>query len=262
MISLQEQNWNNLITNLVHDWHGIWTRYSPQGDVIESFRSLRSFSYNSKDKEISHNNRYIYDNDVVEEKSWQFNQKDHNLVDGVCYPAISTMRGLFFDSGNAGWITKQLQKESFFSLELFFRSNNLRNSVGIVYNQQGDLLKTFNIKEDSKGFPSSYWSKDINQLTERNFKINTEGTSITMTPDLKISSPISTSFNWNWEGNKTFYLPDGVSISCPEKLILGTPFVFVANWLLKDNQLQQLIVKYDQLGVFSSLTLERFINKI
>ncbi|HSF74579.1 MAG TPA: hypothetical protein VLA84_12345, partial [Microcoleus sp.] len=42
----------------------------------------------------------------------------------------------------------------------------------------------------------------------------------------------------------------------PEKVSIGTDFFLVANWLVTTSHLQQLIVKYDEEGDFSSLTLQ------
>ena len=39
-MELKEKNWQNFITKHLRDWHGLWTRYSPSGEIIESFQSL------------------------------------------------------------------------------------------------------------------------------------------------------------------------------------------------------------------------------
>jgi hypothetical protein len=77
-----------------------------------------------------------------------------------------------------------------------------------------------------------------------------------MTPDLKISAPVVTQLHWGWEGHETFFLPDGVSVSCPGKVSVGTSFTMVVNWLVTASEMQQLLVKYDESGDFSALTLE------
>ncbi|WP_313890030.1 MULTISPECIES: DUF3598 family protein [Nostoc] len=41
-MDVKERNWNYFTKHLLN-WHGIWTRYTPVGDVKESFQSLRSF---------------------------------------------------------------------------------------------------------------------------------------------------------------------------------------------------------------------------
>ncbi len=258
-IDLKEKNWQNLCAKHIRDWHGIWTRYSPGGAVTESFRSLRSFRSNPQQTEIAHTNRYMYADGTTKEESWEYNLHSNGLSDGLFHPARDYMRGLNFEQGAAAWVTTQLKADShFFGVELFFLYENLRHSVGIVYDSKGNLFRTANIREDSRGFPSKYWSTEINQLPERNLSGNWQGTSLTMTPDLKVSTPIPIQLNWGWEGHNTFFLPDGVSISCPDKVSVGTPFILAANWLMTPSQLQQLSVKYDESGAFSTLTLECF----
>lgn len=255
-MNLKDQNWKNFTDSHLYDWYGIWTRYTPQGNVKESFQSVRLFKSNPELTEIHQTNRYIYDSDNIKEESWSYNQQDNSLDDGMFHPSRSTIRGFFLKSGHAVWLSTQLQEGSYLGAELFFRNENLRHSVGIVYDELGNLFHTANIREDLRGFPSQYWSTDIEQLPERNLNGNWQGTSMTMTSDLNISTPVSTSLKWEWKGHKTFYLPDGVSISCPQKITFGTPFILVGNWLLNDAQMQQLMVKYGQSGNFSSLILQ------
>ena len=195
-MELQTQNWQNFTANNVRDWQGIWTRYSPLGEVTESFRSLRSFYSDSNKIEIAQTNRYIYDDGNIKEQTWEFNLESNSLADGMFHPQNESMRGLFLASGHAAWVTRQLKIDSFLAVELFFRHENLRHSVGIVYNQEGALFRTANIREDETNFPSQFWSTDLQQVSERNLSGNWQGTSITITADLKISEPVPTKLNW------------------------------------------------------------------
>lgn len=255
-MNLKDQNWKNFTTNHLRDWHGIWTRYSPQGEVTESFQSLRSFQSNSKETEIVQKNHYTYSDGRRVEKSWEYNQLSNSLSDGVFHPETESMRGIFFESGHAAWVSTKLKTDSYFAVELFFKYQELRHSVSIVYDESGRLFRTTNIREDATGFLSQYWSNEINQLPEQDLSGNWQGTAVTMTPDLKISEPVVTQLHWGWEGHKTFFLPDGVSVSCPGKVSVGTSFTMVANWLVKTSQMHQLLVNYDKSGNFSALTLE------
>lgn len=255
-MNLKDQNWKNFTTNHLRDWHGIWTRYSPEGEVTESFQSLRSFRSNPEETEIVQKNHYAYSDGRRVEKSWEYNQLSNSLSNGVFHPEIESMRGIFFESGHAALVSTKLKTDSYFALELFFKDQELRHSVGIVYDEAGRLFRTANIREDSTGFPSQYWSNETHQLPERDFSGNWQGTAITMTPDLKISQPVATELHWVGEGHKTFFLPDGVSISCPDKISVGTSFTIAANWLVKTSEMQQLLVNYDKSGDFSALTLE------
>ncbi|AOX02362.1 hypothetical protein BJP34_25575 [Moorena producens PAL-8-15-08-1] len=256
-MELKEQNWKNFTANHLRDWHGIWTRYSPEGEIIESFQSLRSFRSNPEQTEIYQTNRSIYADGRIEEKKWQSNKQDKVLPDGIIHPALPSMRSFFFEQGAATWSAKQLEPGSVFQpAELFFKHENIRHSVAIIYESNGSLMRAVSIREDAAGFPSNYWSTEINLLPERNLSGNWQGTSVTMTPDLKVSDPISTQLHWPLAGNNMFFFPDGISLSCPKQVNIGKNFTIVANWLVTDSQLQQLRVNYDNYGAFSGLTLE------
>ena len=255
-MDLKEQNWKNFTANHLRDWQGIWTRYSPQGEVTESFQSLRSFRGNPEETEIVQTNRYAYADGRTLEKSWEFNQLSNSLSNGLFHPENESMRGVFFEYGHAAWVSTKLKTGSYFAVELFFKYEELRHSVGIVYDEHGSLFRTANIREDAARFPSQYWSTELIQLAERNLGGNWQGTAVTMTPDLKISAPVVTQLHWGWEGHETFFLPDGVSVSCPGKISVGTSFTMVVNWLVTASEMQQLLVKYDEFGDFSALTLE------
>ncbi|NEO91802.1 MAG: DUF3598 family protein [Moorea sp. SIO3G5] len=256
-MDLKEQNWKNFTANHLRDWHGIWTRYSPEGEIIESFQSLRSLRSNPEQTEIYQTNRSIYADGRIEEYKWQFNKQDKVLPDGMVHPAFLSMRSFFFEQGAATWSAKQLEPGSVFvPAELFLKHEDIRHSVAIVYDSNGSLMRVVSIREDAGGFPSNYWSKEIHLLPERNLSGNWQGTSVTMTPDLQVSEPIATQLNWPLAGNKMFFFPDGISLSCPEQVNIGNNFTIAANWLVTDSQLQQLSVNYDNYGAFSGLTLE------
>jgi Domain of unknown function (DUF3598) len=254
-MDLKAQNWKNLCANHLKDWHGIWTRYSPQGEVIESFQSLRSFLCDRQQNEITQLNRYMYADGTTKQESWQYNLHSNSLANGLCHPARESMSGLFFASGHAAWITRQFARQPFSGIEIFFRYEDLRHSVGIIYDNSGNLFRTASIREDV-AFPSQYWSTELKQSANRDLNGNWQGTSVTMTPDLQVSEPVTTQLDWSIEGNKTFFFPDRISLSCPDRVTSGNSFKIAANWLVTSSQLQQLTVDYDRDGAFSKLTLQ------
>ncbi|KST68927.1 DUF3598 family protein [Mastigocoleus testarum] len=255
----QEQNWQNFCANHLRDWYGIWTRYSAQGEVIESFQSLRSLKLNQEQTGIDQTNRYTYADGRIEEKNWQSTKQSKNLSDGIVHPKTSLMRSLYFEQGAAAWVTNQLKLGDFFhSGELFFRYENLRHSVGAVYDESGGLLRITSIREDSLNFPSKYWSKQLELLPKRNISGKWQGISVTMTSDLKVSLPVPIKQRSFCEENETFFLPDGIFLNCPKKVNIGNHFTIIANWLITSSHLQQLILKYNLKGEFSTLTLEIF----
>lgn len=246
-----DQNWKNFYQNHLGDWHGLWTRYTFEGEIIEVVQSLRSLQGDSENTDtIYHTNRYIYSDGRTVEKSWDWHLNKRSN-------AFPLLQSLFFECGAAAWVTKQLEVSSFFQVELFFRHEDLRLSVPVIYNDNSsNRVVTF--REDKRGFPSLYWSEELNLLTQKKFSKDWQGNRITMTPDLKVSASLPTKLNWGSDGYKNFFLPDGVSVSCPPRLEMGKSFSITANWLVTDSYLQQITTHYDDCGAFSTVTFEDF----
>ncbi|MEH2182198.1 DUF3598 family protein [Nostoc sp.] len=175
-MDVKERNWNYFTTNHLLDWHGIWTQYTPEGNVKESFQSLRSFKSNPEKTKIAHTNTYSYANSYAngenKQQSWEFDFLSNSLDNGLFHPSRETMRGYFFADGHATWATVKLKPNSYFGIELLFRYEDLRHSVGVVYDDSRNLFFTVNIREDCNGLPSKYWSTELNQLPKRDFSGN------------------------------------------------------------------------------------------
>ena len=251
-----DQNWHNFWRHHLRDWHGIWTRYAPDGEIIESFQSIRSFQGNSELTEIVQQNSYTYTDGSTVERRWEFSQQANSLPDGFSHPASIFMRGFCFEEGAAAWLLPQLQPGPSAIMELFLKHKDVRHSVGVLYDKSGNLLRTASIREDAAGFPSQYWSTQLQLLTERTLNGSWQGSAVTMTPNLTVSTPVPTQLQWGWDDHKTYYYPDGITLSCPDKLKMGTPFVIAINWLVNATHLQQMVVAYDEAGALSSVTLE------
>lgn len=162
------------------------------------------------------------------------------------------------EQGAAAWPDKKLEMKSFFGVELLFKQEDLRQSVGIVYDGNGCVMRPTSICEDATGFPSKYWPAELNLLPERNLTGNWQGTSVTMTPDLQVSPPVPAQMEWPVEGNQSFFFPDGISLICPSQESVGAEITIAANWLVTFSYLQQMTVKYDASGALSGVTLELF----
>ncbi len=250
----QEQNWQNFYANHLREWHGCWTRYYVQTGAIDSFQSLRKFQHEADS--IFQTNRYSYANGEVEEQNWQFDQQN-SLPNGLFHPQRDSMRGFFLEQGAAAWTATQISEGVPVGIELFFRSQDLRHSVGIVYDKTGQLFRVASVREDVN-VPSQHWSTDIELQEQRDFTGDWRGTAIAITANLETSPEQSVRFQGFSKNQATFFFPDGISLSCPDRVPDGQGFSIAANWLVTADQLQQITVEYDETKTFTMLKLELF----
>jgi Domain of unknown function (DUF3598) len=253
-----EQNWQNFCVNHVHEWRGTWTRYYVQTETVESFQSLRRFRQEPDSGQIFQTNRYFYANGETEEQTWEFDQQN-SLPDGLFHPQRESMRGFFLNQGAAAWVQMQVNLGVAIGIELFFRWDDLRHSVGIVYDRNGQLFRVASVREDAKNFPSHYWSTDTQLLNHQDFGGSWAGRAIALSSTLDSSTSAPVQFHWPLADHATFFFPDRISLSCPPQIpATGQSFAIAANWLATPTDLQQITVEYNERGAFSTLKLEMF----
>jgi hypothetical protein len=260
-MDLAERNWKLFCNHYLRNWRGVWTRYSPGGQVIESFKSMRSLRGNADLTEIVQNNRYVYDDGRVEEKEWSFSKETGNLPDGLFHPRAPSMRCLFFDQGSAAWLDKKLVEGQGLPMELFLKNGSSRQSVCVFYSGDGTLRMLSSIREHAEVEPNRFTMAELSRAPLRPFGDDFRGTSVTIRPDLTTSAEVPAQLRWGWEGNEEFFFCNGVSLSCPPVVKVGVPFVIAANWLSSPSTLHQIAVMYDAAGAFSEATLDIVRNE-
>ncbi len=191
-------------------------------------------------------NRYFYSEDNIVEKTFS-HLYDASLPYGLQVLGMDNIYKVF-ETGHAVFQSVKVSPERDMGVEIFFINENLRLSAIIIYNKS-DLVPISIIREDLTGFPSQQWSTETDQVPERDFRGNWKGTYTTMecSPQ-RTSDPEHSQFKWGWEGNTSFYYPDGVSISCPKTLGTNSPIKMVVNWLVNDRKMQQVIVEFNKDG--------------
>lgn len=257
-MNAQEQNWKNLFGDHTLEgiaWHGIWTVYSPEKEIVKSFQGVRRFRVNEEQTGIIHTNIYTYPDGSTAEQTWQLEKQTCNQPDGVLHPAIQSMRTLSFGQGATALISKTLEIGKKFGVELFFRYKDWRTSVASIYGESGDLEKITLIREHLGSFPSTA-EPEIENLLGKWL-----GTKEDMTPDLKVSSSEETQalvLDPTEGKNETFLLPDGVVENSPKRITLGEEFEIVAGKLVSNDEYKRLTCKYDKSGAFTLLISEVF----
>jgi hypothetical protein len=258
-----DKNWNNLFGEYTADetaWHGQWTVYSPNQEVIKSQQVVRSFRSNLDNTVITHINRYLdADGNVVDEKTWQIDRETCAQSDGVVHPAMSSMRALSFGAGATAWISQKFIPEKPFGGELFFRDGNWRTSAAIVYGENGQLNRIVQIREHLGCFSDESPSSGSSEISG-----NWSGKKRSMTSDLSVSPEEETQISFDQlsgdseallqsADHKMISLPGGMILMLPEMVTLDRPLQLAAGQRTADEQLKYLTAHYSADGQFTLL---------
>jgi hypothetical protein len=249
-----DKNWNNLFGEYTTDetaWHGQWTVYSPNQEVIKSQQVVRSFRSNLDNTAITHLNRYLDANGtVVDEKTWQIDREICNQPDGIVHPAMSSMRALSFGAGATAWISQKFILGKPFGGELFFRNRNWRSSAAIVYGENGQLNRIVHIREHLGRFSDESPTSGSSEISG-----NWIGKKRSMTSDLSVSpeEEIQISFDQFSGHHKMISLPEGMILMPPEMVTLDRPIQLAAGQRTADDQLKYLTAHYSAIGQFTLL---------
>lgn len=260
-MNAQEQNWQNLFGNYTREgitWHGIWTVYSPDQEIVKFFQGVRSFRVNEEQTAIIQTNNYTYSDGSTAEKTWQIDKQSCDRPDGVTHPAIMSMRALSFGQGATAWVSKTLEPGKKSGAELFFRSKDWRTSVATIYDESGDLEKITLIREHLGSSPNTAGPEIENLLGKW------LGTKEEMNPDLKVSPAEETQalvLDPTEGKNETFFLPDRVVVNSPKRIKVGEQFEIVTGKQVSNDEYKRLTAKYDKSGAFTLLISEVFRRK-
>lgn len=266
--------WECLLQNL-GEWQGSFTRFSPQGELIEDTPTVVSFETLNNDRTMRQIVRRFPANQPQEEKILEYS----SLGKGI----------LLFENGAFSNGSIQLAPFSEFGVELGLIDGLRRLRLVQLFDRNGQLDRITLIREKLAGTTAP----ERPPLKLDDLVGEWQGEAVTIYPDwrspdkyptqlqivknsnnqitqqLTIPEGNSTrqiSSNARIEGsilyfdgsspvNQVMLLPDGASSTCPQQLIGGKAFFLEVGWLLQPNLRQRLIRRYDSKGGWSSLTL-------
>ena len=249
-----DRNWHAFWRHHLGEWTGRWTRYTPSGEIKETFASSRQFTADSSGTEIVQVNAYRYADGRTIQKQWSYNISDHSLKNGFAHPASTTMRGLALDNGAAALLVPHLQSDQFAPFELFLKQGDVRHSVGIVYNKSGQLLRTASIREQRGPQSNSPWTDRLAQMKPWHPKGRWTGTEQRIRADLSLVPQQQTEWQWTTTNQSMHFYPDRIILRCPEQLVAGQPFSIAVVWQVSDDALQTITADYDSAARLVAVT--------
>ncbi|MEA5582341.1 DUF3598 family protein [Nodularia harveyana UHCC-0300] len=259
--------WESLLQNL-GQWQGSFTRFSPQGQLLEDIKSVVSL-------------KGLNNNQTIHQIVHRQGQED--LVLEYSSLAKST---LFFANGAFSQGSIQLAPFTEFGAELGLIHENRRLRLVQIFDKTGQLDKITLIREYLAG----------TEVLERPaLKIDDllgewQGEAVTIYPDLRSPDNYSTKLNLqlddtgklvqslsfrertitstgtiqgsviNFDQNpqkqvQVLLLPDGASVTSPLQVQFRQPCFLEVGWLIQPNLRQRMVRSYNDKGEWVSLTL-------
>lgn len=273
--------WECLLQNL-GEWQGSFTRFSPQGDLLEDTPTVVSLQGLDNNQTMRQIVRRSPPSQPVEEKVLEYS----SLGRGV----------LFFEDGAFSQGSLQLSPFSEFGAELGLINGDRRLRLVQLFNKSGQLDRLTLIRERLAGTttaerpplkvddlvgewqgeavtlypdwrsPDSYPTmlrvdkNSEDQLTQQLTINNMDDGRDARTTTRNISSTARVEgsclyFDRGPQPNQVLLLPDSASVASPQQVRAGVAFFLELGWLLQPDQRQRLIRRYNDKGEWSSLTL-------
>ncbi|MBW4644443.1 MAG: DUF3598 family protein [Goleter apudmare HA4340-LM2] len=262
-----KSQWLCLLENL-GEWQGSFTRFSPQGTLLEDIPSIVSF-------EGLNNNQTM--RQIVRRQG----QEDLFLE----YSSLGKST-LLFENGAFSQGSIQLAPFTEFGAELGLIHENRRLRLVQLFNKNGQLDKLTLIREHLAGTEFT----ENSQLKIDDLLGAWQGEAITIYTDLRPSTTTSTNLKLELDTTgrliqslsfgehiitssatingsiihfdedtqkqvQVLLLPNGASATSPLKVNLRQSFILEVGWLIKPNLRQRMIRSYNEKGEWTSLTL-------
>ena len=266
--------WDCLLQNL-GEWQGSFTRFSPQGEVLEDTPTVVSFEGLNNNQTMRQIVRRFPANQPQDEKILEYS----SLGRGI----------LLFENGAFSQGSIQLAPFSEFGAELGLIDGDRRLRLVQLFDPNGQLDRITLIREKLAGSTAA----ERPPLKLDDLVGEWQGEAVTIYPDWRSPDKYSTKlqiaknsnnqitqhlsiaegdstrqisstariegsilhFDGSSPVNQVMLLPDGASSTCPQQIKAGRAFFLEVGWLLQPNLRQRLIRRYDSKGGWSSLTL-------
>jgi hypothetical protein len=266
--------WECLLKNL-GEWQGSFTRFSPQGELLEDTPTVVSFETLNANQTMRQVVRRLPPDQPVDEKILEYSSLNRSI--------------LFFENGAFSQGSMQWGPFSEFGAELGLIAGNRRLRLVQLFNKNSQLDRLTLIREKLAGTNEP----ERPALTLEQLLGEWQGEAITIYPDqrspdtypthlaieqetsgsiiqeLKFGTGASTRsirssakingailyFDQSPLPTQIVMLPDGASSNCPLQIKPGHQFVLEVGWLIQPNYRQRLVRAYSDKGEWTSLTL-------
>lgn len=262
--------WENFLKNL-GEWQGSFTRFSPQGDLIQDTPSVVSLIGRNNNQKVEQTVRYLPSDEPPRELFLEYTYLSNKI--------------LFFETGAFSQGSLQWGPFSEFGAEFGLVEGTRRLRMVILYDRASQCDRITLIRERLAGTDTP----ERPPLTANHLLGTWQGQATTLYPDYREPEIYPTHLHIELESESrlqqtlTFgdrvltstaqiqgscllfdrgslpvqilLFPDGASANCPVQIKPGYPFVLEMGWLLDPHRRQRIIRSYSPKGEWTSATL-------
>ena len=270
-----QTQWDYFLQNL-GEWHGSFTRFSPQGEEVSDTPTVVTLEGLNENKNVHQVVRYLPPNEPSRDVVVDYDSLNRSIL---FFPNGA------FSQGSMQWGPYSTFGGEFGLIDNEFGDGSRRLRMVELFDSSSQLDKVVLIREKS---PESI-VVERPQLKVADLLGEWQGKAITMYADLsnpetltshlhvrqKDSGHIEQSLSFGSrtinstakiETNKLLFadsnlptqvllLPDGASCACPLEIKLGNNFVLEMGWLIQSNIRQRIMRSYNEKGNWISCTL-------
>lgn len=261
-----KSQWQCLLENL-GEWHGSFTRLSPQGEVIEDTPTMVSLTGLNDNQTIRQIVRRLPPDRPPDEKVLEYSSLGRGILlfDDGAFSAGSIQLAPFGEFGaELGLISnrRRLRLVQLFNNRQLERLTLIREKLAeatelekppltvndLIGTWQGEAVTLYPDWRSPDTYPTTL---KIERLGENELLQQLTIPEQTITSKATISGAIIC-FD---SGYQVLLLPDGASSTCPLQLQAGKGFFLEVGWMKSPNERQRLIRTYSSQGEWVNLTL-------
>lgn len=262
--------WNCFLKNL-GEWHGSFTRFSPQGEETEDTPTIVTLEGLNDNQSVHQVVRYLPSDEPPRDVMVDYSDLNRSI--------------LFFEDGAFSQGSMQWSPYSTFGGEFGLLNGDHRLRMVELYNSLSKLERVVLIREK---LPESI-TPERPLLTVDSLIGEWKGNATTLYADLRNPDTYTTylqitsknerqieqklafgdriiNSTAKVDGSRLLFeagalpiqillLPDGASCNCPLEIKSGHGFVLEMGWLLEPNRRQRIIRNYNEKGTWTSCTL-------
>lgn len=272
-----KSQWECLLQNL-GEWHGSFTRLTPQGELIADTPTVVSFEGLNDNQTMRQIVRRLTSPPTENVLEYSSLNRGILLFDNGAFSQGSIQFGRFSEFGaESGFLEttdRHLPGDRRLRLVQLFNRESQLSQLTLIRErrantntperpplQLNDLLGVWE-GEAKTIYPD--WRNPVTRPTRLQLQqessdrlrqtLTFSDSGQTLTSSAEITGSVLT-FRQGSQTVQVLLLPDGASSTCPTQIQTGRPFFLEIGWLLQPNVRQRLIRSYDDKGEWSSLTL-------